>query len=134
MSTEIEKIDEGLKKYYKSLGKEYDKLFSNYCDDNGFDEDALEEELQVDPSDCLLVDFDDNFPFKKQPTDKVRFIFDLILKIKNNPGISFGASLPIATCMEDQITKKQIIPHNIYLVEGYIRGDLDLQHYQIYIP
>ncbi len=92
----IDKICGALSRYYQSLGKQYDKIFSNWCDDNGMDDETVSEELTVQPADCLLVDFDDNFPFQKPPTDKAQAIFDIIRKCKDNPNISFA--LPFPTC------------------------------------
>eukprot|EP01084_Bolivina_argentea_P173224 300033_1 len=94
MSTIIDDTCEALSRYYKSLGKPYDKLFSTYCEDNGLDEETIEEELKQQPEDCLLVDFDENCPFEKEPKDKVQAIFDIIRKCKNNPNITFDVPLP----------------------------------------
>eukprot|EP01084_Bolivina_argentea_P076208 138109_1 len=44
-SVVIDKIDKGLKRYYESLDAEYDALFTNYCDENGLDSDAVVEEF-----------------------------------------------------------------------------------------
>eukprot|EP01084_Bolivina_argentea_P275904 470623_1 len=90
----IEQIDIALARYYKSLGQPYDKLFAGYCEDNGLEDDTLDEELEVDPSDCLLIDFDENFPFAKAPKDRGQAIFDMIRKCKENPDITFDASFP----------------------------------------
>eukprot|EP01084_Bolivina_argentea_P011002 20551_1 len=91
----IDGICEALSRYYKSLGKPYDKLFSTYCEDNGLDEETIEEELKQQPEDCLLVDFDDDFPFEKEPKDRARAIFDMIIKCNNHPKITFDVPSPI---------------------------------------
>eukprot|EP01084_Bolivina_argentea_P081845 148193_1 len=93
MSTIIDDICEALSRYYKSLDKPYDKLFSTYCEDNGLDDVA--EELKQPPEDCLLVDFDENFPFEKEPRNKARAIFDMIRKCTNRPNITFDVPSPI---------------------------------------
>eukprot|EP01084_Bolivina_argentea_P280939 480551_1 len=71
-------ICNALEKYYKTLDKPYDKLFSNYCDVNGLDDDAVAEELEQNPTDCLLVDFDEDFPFKEEHADREQAIFKII--------------------------------------------------------
>eukprot|EP01083_Nonionella_stella_P109602 319786_1 len=80
-------------RYYKSLGHSYDNIFSEFCADNAFDDDdVLRDEMDIGADYCLLVEFDDNFPFKKEPKDdeaKLHFIFDLITKCMANPQISF---------------------------------------------
>eukprot|EP01084_Bolivina_argentea_P312447 540926_1 len=96
--TLVEQICHGLGNYYKSLNRKYDRLFSVYCDDNGLDDDAVIEELEQDPEDCVLVDFDEAFPFKKPTQDKQQFIFDLIRLLKINPETKFyGDDIPIIT-------------------------------------
>eukprot|EP01084_Bolivina_argentea_P027363 50882_1 len=87
MSTEkIEKISSAFKKYYSSKYIEYTDFFSEFCYENGIeDDDALEEELLADqdPADCILVDFDDHFPFDVEPkndTEKQMILFRLITK------------------------------------------------------
>eukprot|EP01084_Bolivina_argentea_P058377 106623_1 len=89
MATEIEKIDTVLERYYKTLKKEYDHLFLNYCDENGLDEEALNDEFEQNPDDSILIDFDEDFPFIKQPTNIPEAIFDILLKCRYNPDISF---------------------------------------------
>eukprot|EP01083_Nonionella_stella_P102311 290959_1 len=82
-----------IRRYYTSLSEEYDDLFSTYCEENGLDDEAdLRDEIQNDPADCLLVDFDDDFPFKQQPTDehsRQRYIHNIIRKCMDNPNITF---------------------------------------------
>eukprot|EP01084_Bolivina_argentea_P078947 143275_1 len=94
MAVEIEKIDAALGRYYKSLHKKYDHLFLNYCDDNGLDDEALDEEFEQNPDDSMLVDFDEDFPFKNQPQNVPKTIFDILLKCRYNPDISFESKLP----------------------------------------
>eukprot|EP01084_Bolivina_argentea_P145458 254951_1 len=60
----IDKIDRLLEAYYKfhkrndyknadGIGK-----FKQFCDDNGFEENDIADEMQAPPDDCMLVDFD----------------------------------------------------------------------------
>eukprot|EP01084_Bolivina_argentea_P230363 388595_1 len=89
----IHQICTALERYYAKQNKPYDKLFSIYCEDNGFDDDALEEELQATAEDSMVTDFDDDFPFDKEmknDEEKNEYIFQLILKCNNNPDINFN--------------------------------------------
>lgn len=54
----FEKNKNNAKKRQNKNGK-----FSMYCKINGIDIDDIADELKYDPLDCLLVDFDDKFPF-----------------------------------------------------------------------
>eukprot|EP01083_Nonionella_stella_P066671 175797_1 len=59
----IDRIDQGLATYYWSNGAKYynDGIgkFKSYCEEYGFDDDAVEEELSLfAPTDCMLVEFD----------------------------------------------------------------------------
>eukprot|EP01083_Nonionella_stella_P019173 53299_1 len=88
--------------YYKDLGKPYDALFSSYCEGNGLeDEDAIKEEMEHNVSNCILLEFDAEFPLKEKMTDKARaqFIYNLIHQCMKNPNIQFGASRSIPHCM-----------------------------------
>ena len=61
------RIDEALEEYYANSGRD-DYInnnigkFASYCKANGIDCDDIDEELKYDPTDCLLIDFDQNFP------------------------------------------------------------------------
>eukprot|EP01083_Nonionella_stella_P079976 219539_1 len=82
-----------LGRYYESLGKPYDALFSAYCDDTGLDDDdALRDEIQQDHDDCILVEFADDFPFNTQPEDENIFIYNVIKQCMDNPDVTFGPS------------------------------------------
>ena len=69
------------------MGEEYDNQFSEYCDENGFDD--LSEEMGAGYEDCLLVDFDEDIPFKREPQNTEKAIFELLMKIYNNPDCDF---------------------------------------------
>eukprot|EP01084_Bolivina_argentea_P076212 138118_1 len=110
MST-IKNICDGLKRYYESLDEDYDKLFTNYCDDNGFDTDQVIEEIGNDPMENMLIDFDDEFPFASPPEStiaKTRQILDIIQKIYHNPSISFEVQMPQFNRALFDITEKDI--------------------------
>ena len=102
MSEEIIKqICRGLSKYYKSLGKQYEVnddgkgIFEVFCDDNGLDE-TIEDELKEDVEQCMLVDFDEDFPLKKPMNDdaKKKFILQTINDCARDPDIEFNKDLP----------------------------------------
>eukprot|EP01084_Bolivina_argentea_P051827 95304_1 len=70
--TQFKQIDAGLKLYYESLGiNNYANShgigkFLEYCIQNECDEDDIKDELNMDdPGDCIYIEFDKNFPFKK---------------------------------------------------------------------
>eukprot|EP01083_Nonionella_stella_P079975 219538_1 len=97
MSTLCETTCAAIGRYYESLGKPYDALFSKFCEDNGLDDDEdLRTEMDEEPSDNQLVDFDKNFPFKTtKPANKAaqdKTIHELIQKCMDNPDVSFGPS------------------------------------------
>lgn len=63
-------MDKGLEEYYKSIEVNYFNdegvgKFWEFCDENGFDDEDLEEELENDPEDCMILEFDENFPLEK---------------------------------------------------------------------
>eukprot|EP01083_Nonionella_stella_P184064 666980_1 len=87
---DIEKVCTAIGRYYASCGKEYDALFSEFCEENGMEE--LEDEIAEGWEESLLSDFDDCFPFDAEPNDdetKKQFVFRLIEKCYNNPNITF---------------------------------------------
>ena len=96
--SEILSICSGLNRYYISLKKKYENKFSDHCRENGIYDDLLEQELEIEPKESVLVDFDvDNFPLSEEykhldqnEDEKKKRIFELITKIRENPDISFG--------------------------------------------
>eukprot|EP01083_Nonionella_stella_P076458 208352_1 len=102
-------------RYYAALGRPYDNLFSSYCEEMGLDEDdehVIDE--MVNPFDeCLLVEFDEDFPLPNNRT-KIEFIYLLIKKCMSNPDITFSklqidVSLPEEKAQQiaDTVYKKQ---------------------------
>ena len=90
---QIERINYHLKHYYQSLNKEYDNLFIEYCEDNGYEVEDVEEEINDEsaPDDSVLIEFDDDFPFKTVPNDdnqREKIIFDILLKASKNEFIA----------------------------------------------
>eukprot|EP01084_Bolivina_argentea_P080312 145510_1 len=89
----ISKICIALGRYYTSLHCEYNDEFSAWCTINGFYDDDVREELEVqDVNECMLLDFDQEFPFEREPkSNKVKqiLIFEILTKCYNNPQIIF---------------------------------------------
>eukprot|EP01083_Nonionella_stella_P196525 723041_1 len=88
----IDAIDHWLALYYKSNGRnDYFEdgvgKFSRFCANEGFEDDDIETELDVeDPADCLLTEFDDDFPMETPITDEAErnvFICDILCKYKD---------------------------------------------------
>eukprot|EP01084_Bolivina_argentea_P306995 530574_1 len=80
----IKKIDEGLAKYYKLHGRDdyfngdgVGKFFAS-CDENGFVDDDVADDLEASADECMLLDFDDNFPGVK--SGDLEAIFAIIKK------------------------------------------------------
>ena len=78
-----EQIDIGLSRYYAHKSIQYfnnDGIgkFMEWCDDNGYDDDNIAFELQQDPQDFILHEFDDDFPSDNTGIDKVIEICKII--------------------------------------------------------
>ena len=86
----IQQICQSLSSYYAMMNHPYDQNFSNYCEDNGFDEECIQEEF--DDDECgTLPDFDDDFPYPDQVADDEKESFK-IKKLKycyTHPGCTF---------------------------------------------
>eukprot|EP01084_Bolivina_argentea_P213358 362376_1 len=86
MATIIDKLDNALQMYYKQLNKEYMNdgvgKFKAFCDENGFEEDDINTEMAMENAeDCVLVDFDEEFPLDIPIDDddlKNQKIFDIL--------------------------------------------------------
>ncbi|MEM7361971.1 MAG: hypothetical protein AAF335_03085 [Bacteroidota bacterium] len=67
-TTIIDQIDQHVNTYYTSLNIPYldadgNGKFKNFCIGNDIDDETVVEELKESPDDCMLVDFDEDFPF-----------------------------------------------------------------------
>mmetsp|Transcript_65391 Transcript_65391/g.104119 ORF Transcript_65391/g.104119 Transcript_65391/m.104119 type:complete len:552 (+) Transcript_65391:40-1695(+) len=121
----VAKINAALAKYYQLMGagdrynKDGDGLFKDWCEENGMDDEQLQEEfetLQQESNDCLLLDFDDDFPLQPnqqhlQDDDRRAAIAKIMLDWEN-----IGQQLPTLTQKDfDSVTAdemQQII--NVY--------------------
>lgn len=94
----LENIDKGLNKYYLSLNKEYKNLFKEFCSENGYNDDTLQEELDGDWEECDFLEFDDDMPFSKyfieSGDEKDEIIFKLIKLCAENTDIEFVNGKP----------------------------------------
>eukprot|EP01084_Bolivina_argentea_P143597 252116_1 len=111
-----------VKKYYASFDAEYDAIFSTWCDENEFDDDAVEEEFTSydanNPTDWMLADFDENntFPFKDKPindTDKCKSIYKLMKMFwdncdNSNVSFNFEAKVPQFKAANFEIKEEDI--------------------------
>eukprot|EP01084_Bolivina_argentea_P033856 62603_1 len=88
------RIDHGLSEYYQSLGRtDYFNQngigkFSEFIQENGFENEDVDEEFHLDLNDCCLIEFDDNFPFDdqlkhKDQQTKDEFVFKLLIQYYN---------------------------------------------------
>eukprot|EP01083_Nonionella_stella_P286766 976036_1 len=88
----VYQIDVALEAYYIEMGRkdykndEGEGKFKQYTDDNGFEDADLKVELQADPSDCLLVEFDRDFPLIDDihGDDRLKAIQDILKYIAAN--------------------------------------------------
>jgi len=102
--SKITQICSGLHRWYRHCGKgsEYNNKFSSFCEENGYDEESIDEELKVDNVDenQFMDCFDDldQFPFAdpipSTDDDKKRFILDLIVQLSSNPDADFRVNMP----------------------------------------
>eukprot|EP01084_Bolivina_argentea_P297050 511688_1 len=88
----VDGINEALQKYYLTMGRndyindDGDGKFKQYADDNGFEDADIKVELEADPTDCLLVEFDQDFPLANdiQGDDRLKAIHDILKYIAAN--------------------------------------------------
>eukprot|EP01083_Nonionella_stella_P060185 157301_1 len=96
----LTQIDEGLSRYYASLGRndyfndEGIGKFTEFCELHGFEDDGVEDELE-EMEGCLYLGFDNDFPYndeyqQKDDHEKQAFMFEIFKKLHENPQISFG--------------------------------------------
>ena len=79
-----------INRYYDQFQREYNNIFSDWYKDNGFED--LDEEMGTgpeDPEECLLLEFDDDFPFTSEPDNREAAICKLLWKIYENPDCDF---------------------------------------------
>ena len=86
MSTK--QLDVGLSNYYSHSSVSYDKQFSAWAEDNGYDTDLLTEEFDTNLDDediPVIIEFDDQFPTNKTGKEKGELIFNVLLHCWNTP-------------------------------------------------
>lgn len=63
----VDQINNKLQNYYQSLHCHYSNQFKQFCQEQAIDDEMIKDDLQSSSNvDCLLIDFDDDFPFNKQ--------------------------------------------------------------------
>eukprot|EP01084_Bolivina_argentea_P263713 446437_1 len=92
VSALINQIDQGLSRYYAHRKHSYadddgNNKFIAFCEANGFDDNDINEELVSDADECMILDFDENFPFPEdiKPQEKNKFVFDILVLCFRNP-------------------------------------------------
>ena len=79
----IEQMKNALSRYYAALNQPYDNIFTKYCDENGIDANfgMLKDEIYElfndengESPESLLIEFNENFPFLKTPSNKMQFM------------------------------------------------------------
>ena len=92
----IQQIDEAFARYYESLNHQYHAEFATYCEDNGYDEDCIKNDIEQEASESELVEFDEHFPFRNPPHNQeevMEFIHQLIRKFYYCPS-ALGYIIP----------------------------------------
>eukprot|EP01083_Nonionella_stella_P251631 868001_1 len=82
----VDQINAALEKYYLTMGRvdylneDGDGKFKKYADANGFEDADIEVELEADPIDSLLVEFDEDFPLANdiQGDDRLKAIHNIL--------------------------------------------------------
>eukprot|EP01084_Bolivina_argentea_P024385 45442_1 len=95
MQPQIKQTCAALKRYYNSLSREYDDVFSNYCQTYAIDDELLTTQLEGDPLNCILVGFDEAFPAEQKQENTPKYVFSIIKMCKDNKDISFRNGKPI---------------------------------------
>jgi len=114
----VNQINAGIGRYYVKQGvdgyfndaKKYGK-FKKYCKESGFEDGDIPDELEQDPADSQLVDFDtDSFPAPdgSGKTASAKQILDVIQQCVNDPN-AFAGYAPLAVSPEDwKVSAQQI--------------------------
>ena len=93
----IKTLDKNLRKYYKLQYKEYkvdendNGVFAVWCEENGYDTDAVKEDLEMDPDEdeAMMLEFDDEFPYpKNKKKDKITMLQILNECFNSNPNLA----------------------------------------------
>merc|ERR1719295_637166 len=96
----------GLERYYEFIGMEYPHLmFSEFCEENGYDEESVLDELEMDIEGNALLDLfegDDgtmNIPMESHKqglsdNEKKKFMLKLLIKLHENPNMKFSSKVP----------------------------------------
>eukprot|EP01083_Nonionella_stella_P071763 192963_1 len=98
-----------LSRYYARLDKPYDNNLRDYCEESGFDDDdTFRDEMNTGSHDCLIVEFDETFPFEEEPKGdlaKKEIIYRIIRLCMDYPQMTFSAKLPNFRTMGDDLFK-----------------------------
>eukprot|EP01084_Bolivina_argentea_P147507 258062_1 len=121
--TKIQQIDQGLSRYYKLhnindyFNNDERGKFEEFCDENGFDDNDVKEELDQDIDDCCLTDFDDDFPINDVTNDKNQIIFDVIKQCLNDEYAYSNNKQHASFTLQQQDFTIPKLKNNIYSTE-----------------
>eukprot|EP01084_Bolivina_argentea_P161700 281470_1 len=100
MSSVVQQIDRGLKRYYEHQGAPYLNpqgvgKFQEWVEDNGFDSDNIIQEFEQNPKDVSFTEFDANFPINSASAtaneDKIETIFKVVFACYKEPAAFFNS-------------------------------------------
>eukprot|EP01084_Bolivina_argentea_P199033 340636_1 len=74
----IYRIDAIIAGYYKSCNRDYNKVFATFCQENGFDDEEIHTECNLNSQDNILVDFDETFPLPPNERKPKQFIHNFL--------------------------------------------------------
>lgn len=77
----IERMDAEFARYYKWCNRDYHNQFATFCKVQDYNADSIEDDVKDVANESQLVEFDEDFPFKKPPNDeeeKMKYIHQLI--------------------------------------------------------
>ena len=118
----IEQINNALERYYKSLNQPYQNQFTIFCDDNGYDDEGIGDELDDQEND--LNDFDEDFPISHHIVAKIQdkslFIHKILSTIYQSPEIQFSKYVQFATCRYYILQYSEVLL--LYMIQKLFSG------------
>ena len=123
------RIDSCLEKYYDLKNSSYinedgDTHWISWCDENGYDSEAIKEEFQQQYDEAAIVDFDDDFPTDKTGDDRIEEIFEILYASYAFPSTFLNVSYISQECrqlhmkrIEDRICKTRNISNQLVSME-----------------
>ena len=115
VSRTIKRIDNGLRRYYGHKNIPYENeegigKFMAWVDENGYNTEAIEEELRIGPDEAAIVDFDDDFPTDNIGDETNKQIFGIIAACYRDPDAFINSSYLSISVSDDNRDK---IPYSV---------------------